>query len=150
VKGSHKSRDPPGPGHVTRRSTYGSPPANHQKPEGLIGENGLPKQLTRLRVKKAPDAEMAGYPGYEKHEPTASAAGNARNGATTRSSRAGSANCPSRYCATAAAPSGRSWPPSSRPRRTGSDNQTLSLYARDSMVRVEATYPVIGIIMPGE
>ncbi|MGB5940735.1 MAG: transposase [Rhodanobacter sp.] len=80
MKGSHKSRDPPGPGHVTRRSTDGSPPANHQKPEGLIGENGLPKQLTRLPVKKAPDAEMAGYPGYEKHEPTASAAGNARNG----------------------------------------------------------------------
>ena len=32
--------------------------ANYQKPEDLIGENGLLKQLTKLLVEKALDAEM--------------------------------------------------------------------------------------------
>ena len=32
--------------------------ANYQKPEDLIGENGLLKRLTKLLVEKALDAEM--------------------------------------------------------------------------------------------
>ena len=33
--------------------------ANYQKPEDLIGENGLLKQLTKLLVEKAPDAQTS-------------------------------------------------------------------------------------------
>ena len=33
--------------------------ANYKRPEDLIGENGLLKQLTKLLVEKALDAEMA-------------------------------------------------------------------------------------------
>ena len=32
--------------------------ANYKKPEDLIGENGLLKQLTKLLVEKALDAEL--------------------------------------------------------------------------------------------
>ena len=53
---------------------------NYQKPEDLIGENGLLKQLTKLLVEKALDAEMAQHLGHDKHEPVANATGNTRNG----------------------------------------------------------------------
>ncbi len=42
---------------------------NYQKPEDLIGENGLLKQLTKLLVEKALEAEMAYHLGHDKHEP---------------------------------------------------------------------------------
>ncbi len=54
--------------------------ANYQKPEDLIGENGLLKQLTKLLVEKALEAEMAAHLGHEKHEPVSNSAGNTRNG----------------------------------------------------------------------
>ena len=54
--------------------------ANYQKPEDLIGENGLLKLPTKLLVEKALDAEMTEHLGHEKHEPVANAAGNTRNG----------------------------------------------------------------------
>lgn len=42
--------------------------ANYQKSEDLIGENGLLKQLTKLLVEKALDAEMTEHLGHEKHD----------------------------------------------------------------------------------
>ena len=53
---------------------------NYQKPEDLIGENGLLKQLTKLLVEKALDAEMTHHLGHDKHESVANATGNTRNG----------------------------------------------------------------------
>jgi transposase-like protein len=41
--------------------------ANYRKPEDLIGENGLLKQLTKLLVEKALDAEMTEHLGHDKH-----------------------------------------------------------------------------------
>jgi putative transposase len=54
--------------------------ANYQKPEDLIGENGLLKQLTKLLVEQALDAELAAHLGHGKNEPVANPAGNTRNG----------------------------------------------------------------------
>lgn len=53
--------------------------ANYKKPEDLIGENGVLKQLTKLLVERALDAEMAEHLGHNKHKPVANAAGNTRN-----------------------------------------------------------------------
>lgn len=53
--------------------------ADYRKPEDLIGENGLLKQLTKLLVERALEAEMGGQ---GKNAPVENAAGN------TRSSRA--------------------------------------------------------------
>lgn len=39
----------------------------YQKPEDLIGENGLLKQLTRTIVERALQAELTTHLGYEKH-----------------------------------------------------------------------------------
>jgi putative transposase len=49
--------------------------ADYKKPEDLIGENGLLKQLTKLLVEKALDAELAEHLGHGKNEPVANDAG---------------------------------------------------------------------------
>src|SRR5262249_59489467 len=52
----------------------------YQKPEDLIGENGLLKQLTKALVERALNAEMTHHLGHEKHEPTDRKRSNSRNG----------------------------------------------------------------------
>ena len=41
----------------------------YQKPEDLIGENGLLKQLTKALVERALNAELTHHLGYEKNDP---------------------------------------------------------------------------------
>ena len=50
--------------------------ADYRKPEDLIGENGLLKQLTKLLVEKALEVEMADHLGHGKNEPVENTAGN--------------------------------------------------------------------------
>ena len=54
--------------------------AGYEKPEDLIGEDGLLKQLTKAIVERALQAEMVEHLGHGKHEPVVNASGNARNG----------------------------------------------------------------------
>jgi transposase-like protein len=54
--------------------------AGYQKPEDLIDEHGLLKQLTKVVVERALQAEMAAHLRHDKHEPVANAVGNTRNG----------------------------------------------------------------------
>lgn len=42
---------------------------NYKKPEDLIGDNGLLKQLTKQLLERAMAAEMTEHVGYEKHDP---------------------------------------------------------------------------------
>jgi putative transposase len=53
---------------------------NYQKPEDIIGENGLLKQLTKALVERAMEAELTTHLGYEKHDPVGYGSGNSRNG----------------------------------------------------------------------
>ena len=52
----------------------------YQKPEDLIGENGLLKQLTKKLIERAMNAELTHQLGYEKHAPQGRGSGNSRNG----------------------------------------------------------------------
>ena len=59
--------------------------ANYKKPGDLIGENGRLKngrlkQLTKLLVARALDAELTEHLGHDRHELVANATGNSRNG----------------------------------------------------------------------
>jgi putative transposase len=54
--------------------------ADYKKPEDLIGENGLLKQLTKRLLEKAMQAEMTDHLGYTKKAPTGNNTGNSRNG----------------------------------------------------------------------
>jgi len=57
---------------------------NYQKPEDIIGENGLLKQLTKAVLERALSAEMAGHLGYEKHAAEGRNGGNSRNGTSKK------------------------------------------------------------------
>lgn len=54
--------------------------SDYQKPEDIIGENGLLKQLTKALVERALQAELTTHLGYEKHSPEGHNSGNSRNG----------------------------------------------------------------------
>lgn len=53
--------------HEVPEELLSSPLANYKKPEDLIGENGLLKQLTKRLVEKALDAEMTEHLGHDRH-----------------------------------------------------------------------------------
>jgi putative transposase len=54
--------------------------ANYKKPEDIIGENGLLKQLTKAVLERALEAEISEHLGYKKHDPAGHHSGNSRNG----------------------------------------------------------------------
>ena len=53
---------------------------NYQKPEDLIGENGLLKQLTKMIVERALEAEMTEHLGHGTNGAVTNSTGNTRNG----------------------------------------------------------------------
>ncbi len=58
--------------------------AGYKKPEDIIGENGLLKQLTKALLERAMNAELTEHVGYEKHDPAGNNSGNSRNGASKK------------------------------------------------------------------
>lgn len=56
--------------------------ADYKKPEDLIGENGLLKQLTKAVVEKALQVELTEHLGHESHETITNGARNSRNGSS--------------------------------------------------------------------
>jgi len=58
--------------------------ADYQKPEDLIGENGILKQLTKAIVERALQTELAIHLGHDKHETVANDSGNTRNGSSAK------------------------------------------------------------------
>ena len=57
---------------------------DYKKPEDLMGENGLLKQLTKRLLERAMSAEMTAHVGYEKHDATGNNTGNSRNGTSAK------------------------------------------------------------------
>jgi putative transposase len=56
----------------------------YEKPEDLIGESGLLKQLTKALIERAMNAELSHHLGYEKHDPAGYNSGNSRNGTSAK------------------------------------------------------------------
>ena len=56
----------------------------YQKPEDLIGENGLLKQLTKRLVERALRGELTHHLGYERNEDAAAKGSNRRNGSSRK------------------------------------------------------------------
>lgn len=54
--------------------------SGYKKPEDLIGEHGLLKQLTKALVERALEAEMEAHLGHARSEAVTNSAGNTRNG----------------------------------------------------------------------
>jgi putative transposase len=57
---------------------------DYQRPEDVIGENGLLKQLTKALLERAMSAELTNHLGYGKSDPAGYNSGNSRNGSTPK------------------------------------------------------------------
>ena len=57
---------------------------DYQKPEDLLGQNGLLKQLQKRLLEKALGAELTVHLGYGKHDPAGKNSGNSRNGTSPK------------------------------------------------------------------
>lgn len=58
--------------------------AEYKRPEDILGEKGLLKQLTKAIVERALHTELTEHLGYEKHEPSGRGKGNTRNGTSKK------------------------------------------------------------------
>src|SRR5579871_2023670 len=56
----------------------------YQKPEDVIGENGLLKQLTKAVIERAMSAELTHHLDYEKNQPESPKKRNSRNGTSRK------------------------------------------------------------------
>jgi putative transposase len=109
--------------------------SSYQKPEDLIGENGLLKQLTKLLVEKALDAEMTEHLGHDKHEPVANLAGNTRNGRSRKTLKGDFGEMPIEVPRDRQGTFEPQLVPKHQTRWNGFDARILSLYARGMTVR---------------
>ena len=109
--------------------------ADYRKPEDLIGENGLLKQLTKLLVEKALDAEMTEHLGHDRHAPVANPAGNARNGRSRKTLKGEFGELPIEVPRDRQGSFEPQLIPKHQTRWAGFDDKILSLYARGMTVR---------------
>lgn len=56
----------------------------YEKPDDLLGDNGLLQQLTKALVERALQGELTHHLGYEKNSAAGSRSGNSRNGTTPK------------------------------------------------------------------
>ena len=109
--------------------------ANYQKPEDLIGENGLLKQLTKLLVEKALDVEMSNHLGHDKNQPVVNTSGNTRNGKSKKTLKGEFGELPIDIPRDRHGSFEPQLIPKHQTRWTGFDDKILSLYARGMTVR---------------
>jgi putative transposase len=109
--------------------------SGYKKPEDLIGENGLLKQLTKALVERALDAEMEAHLGHAKNDTVTNPTGNTRNGKSSKKLKGEFGELPIEI------PRDRngSFEPQliskHQTRWSGFDDKILSLYARGMTVR---------------
>ena len=109
--------------------------SGYKKPEDLIGENGLLKQLTKALIERALQAEMTERLGYDKHATVSNLTGNARNGKSNKTLKGEFGELPIEI------PRDRegSFEPQliskHQTRWTGFDDKIISLYSRGMTVR---------------
>ena len=109
--------------------------AGYQKPEDLIGEHGLLKQLTKAVVERALQAEMAAHLGHGKHEPVANDGGNTRNGKSSKTLKGDFGELPIEIPRDRHGSFEPRLIPKHQTRWHGFDDKILSLYARGMTVR---------------
>lgn len=108
---------------------------DYKKPEDLIGENGLLKQLTKQLLERAMAAELTEHVGYEKHDVAGRNSGNSRNGKSAKTLKGTFGTLPIEV------PRDRNgtFEPQiiekHQTRFTGFDDQIISLYARGLSTR---------------
>ena len=109
--------------------------ADYIKPEDLIGENGLLKQLTKAVVEKALQVELTEHLGHESHETITNGARNSRNGSSQKTLKGDFGELPINVHRDRHGSFEPQLVAKHQTRWTGFDDKIISLYARGMTVR---------------
>lgn len=109
--------------------------ANYKKPEDLIGEQGILKQLTKRLVERALEVELVEHLGHGRHEPVANPAGNTRNGKSKKTLKGEFGELALEIPRDRHGSFEPQIIPKHQTRWNGFDDKILSLYARGMTVR---------------
>ena len=109
--------------------------ADYKKPEDLIGENGLLKQLTKRLVEKALEAELTEHLGHDRHQTVANTLGNTRNGKSKKTLKGEFGELPIEVPRDRKGSFEPQLIPKHQTRWAGFDDKIISLYARGMTVR---------------
>ena len=109
--------------------------SGYKKPEDLIGENGLLKQLTKALVERALDAEMEAHLGHAKNEAVTNPTGNTRNGKSRKTLKGEFGELPVEIPRDRHGSFEPQLIPKHETRWNGFDDKIISLYARGMTVR---------------
>ena len=108
---------------------------DYKKPEDLIGENGLLKQLTKRLLERVMAAELTEHVGYEKHDPAGNNSGNSRNGKSSKTLRGSFGRMPLEVPRDRNGTFAPQIIEKHQTRFTGFDENIISLYARGLSTR---------------
>ena len=108
---------------------------DYKKPEDLIGENGLLKQLTKQLLERAMAAELTEHVGYEKHDPAGRKSGNSRNGKSAKTLKGTFGTLPIEVARDRNGTFEPQIIEKHQTRFTGFDDKIISLYARGLSTR---------------
>ena len=109
--------------------------ADYKKPEDLIGENGLLKQLTKLLVERALEAEMSEHLGHDKNKRVENATGHTRDGKSGKTLKGDFGHLPIAIPRDLHGSFEPQLIPKRQTRWSGFDDKIISLYARGMTVR---------------
>lgn len=109
--------------------------ADYKKPEDLIGEHGLLKQLTKALVERALQAEMTEHLGHDKHETVTNPTANVRNGKSRKTLKGEFGELSIEIPRDREGSFEPQMIPKHQTRWVGFDDKIISLYARGMTVR---------------
>ena len=106
-----------------------------KKPEEILGEGGLAKELTKRLVERALQGEMTAHLGYEKHAPEGYNTGNSRNGKTQKQVLADTGEMSIEVPRDRSGTFEPQLVPKRQRRLAGFDDKVIALYARGMTTR---------------
>jgi putative transposase len=108
---------------------------DYQKPDDIIGENGLLRQFVKAVLERALNAELTHHLGYEKHDPAGNNSGNSRNGASRKKVKGEFGQLELEVPRDRASTFEPQILPKHQTRFTGFDDKIISMYARGMTTR---------------
>jgi len=108
---------------------------DYQKPEDIIGENGLLKRFVKAVLERAMNAELTQHLGYEKHDPAGYHSGNSRNGTSAKKVKGDFGELAIEVPRDRASTFEPQILPKHQRRFTGFDDKIISMYARGMSTR---------------
>jgi putative transposase len=108
---------------------------DYQKPEDILGENGLLKHLTKAVLERAMQAELTHHLGYSRHDPKGNNSGYSRNGKPKKTLKGDFGPLPLEVPRDRNSAFQPQTVPKGQARFEGFDDKILSLYARGMTTR---------------